>query len=267
MKKPFRVLCFIAAFFLFTASLPVSAEELRGYSKKEGYIYVTLGQYPQFIDGGNPLKQSWRWYMSKTSVTREDFTPEPILWRVLTADDEKAYLTSEYVLFAMPMHRDYNEYAKIGSDFGRTELCAYLNDTFLTEAFTPEEAEMLLPCETFGKVFLLDSADVKNADIGLGTGKGLRCWGTEYAIRVTGAYVFESMNGSHSAYWVRNQATSDARHARCTKHDGSLGHIIADRDNEGVRPAVWLAMDSFDIAGGSGTKEDPYTLSPKLTPQ
>ena len=71
------------------------------------------------------------------------------------------------------------------------------------------------------------------------------------------------MDGSHGAYWVRDPSTSDARHARCTKHDGSLGHIIADRANEGVRPAVYLASGTWDIAGGSGAKDDPYQLIKK----
>ena len=68
------------------ALLPVlaSGEEglLRGYSREEGYVYLTLGEYPQTEDGG----------------------VEPILWRVLETDGEKAYLLSEYILFARPMH-------------------------------------------------------------------------------------------------------------------------------------------------------------------
>ncbi len=261
-KKCAIFLCFLMLIHVCTA-FAGEDDLLRGYSKKDGYVYVSFGQYPQFITEGVPEKQAWSWYASKTAVTRDDFQPQPILWRVLKEDDSTYYLTAEYVLFAMPMHVDYDEYARIGSDFGNTELCTYLNDQFASDAFTPEELEMLLWYETFGQIFLLDSADVKDASIGLGTGRGLRCYATEYAIRVTGAYVFEPMNGSHSAYWVRNQATSDPRHARCTKHDGSLGHIIADRDNEGVRPAVYLLKDSFEITGGSGAKDDPYQIQPR----
>lgn len=265
-----KLIAMTALILLAAAVAGVFGEEtaLQGWSGDDGYVYVTLGRYPQTIDGGGEAeKMGWKWYSKKTKVTRDDAVTEPILWRVLTVDDEKAYLCSEYILFAMPMHRDYNEYAKIGGDFGNTELCAYLNGEFAADAFTEDEISMLTECGTFGKVFLLDSADVKNKDIGMGTNtgrkQGLKAYGTEYSIRVTGSYVFEPMNGSHGAYWVRNQSTSDARHARCTKHDGSLGHIIADRANEGVRPAVYLASGSYDIAGGSGTKEDPYQLIKK----
>ena len=96
-------------------------DALRGWSADDGYVYVTLGRYPQTIDGGGQVeKMGWKWYSKKTKVTREDAQVEPILWRVLTVDGEKAYLCSEYILFAMPMHRDYNAYAKFGGDFAQT---------------------------------------------------------------------------------------------------------------------------------------------------
>jgi hypothetical protein len=34
------------------------------------------------------------------------------------------------------------------------------------------------------------------------------------------------------------------------------------RDNEGVRPAVYLAAGSYVIVSGSGTMEDPYEIAP-----
>ncbi|MBR4711408.1 MAG: hypothetical protein IKP10_05200 [Clostridia bacterium] len=231
------------------------AEELHGYTKEEGYVYVTLGRYRQTRDGG----------------------VLPILWRILTVDEEKAYLCSEYILFARPMHPDLKEYRDVlKGDFGQTELCHYLNTEFAQDAFTDEEMEMLLPCENFGKVFLLDAADISDRSIGMGKetnmkreGPGLRAWGTEWAIHNNGVeknkqrlYVFQAKYGSHSPYWVRNQSTTDKRHARCTKDGGQLGHIEVGRENEGVRPALWLALDRYAIESGSGTMEDPYVLIP-----
>lgn len=261
----------IAALILLLCLLAAAAcgeGALRGYEKENGYVYVTLGRYPQSIDGGDPEEDNntWKWASTKiadpSSVTVHT---DPLLWRVLTVDEEKAYLCSEYVLFAMPMHTNVNEYKTIGGDFGQTDLSRYLNGTFAAEAFTPEELAMLLPCETYGKVFLLDAEDVKNKGIGMGRElkKGLKAWATEYAVRITGAYVFKIQYGAHSAYWVRNQSTTDRRHARCTKDGGQLGHIISDRENEGVRPAVYLSLDAFEIRGGTGTKTDPYVLGPK----
>ncbi len=65
---------------------------------------------------------------------------------------------------------------------------------------------------------------------------------------------------------MRNQSTSDGRHARCTKDGGQLGHIEVGRENEGVRPAVYLDLSSVRIAGGFGTMDDPFTLIPAAAP-
>ena len=231
------------------------AQLLLPYAPATGYTYVTLGRYPQTAEG----------------------EVRPILWRVLRVDGEKAYLCSEYILFARPMHPSLKEYRDVlKGDFGQTELCHYLNTVFAEEAFTGEEMGMLLPCENFGKVFLLDASDVTDRSIGMGRetnmkkdGPGLRAWGTEFAIKNNRGdrakerlYVFQKKYGAHSPYWVRNQSTSDGRHARCTKDGGQLGHIEVARENEGVRPAIYLALSGLRITGGAGTMEDPYTAVP-----
>lgn len=236
-----RLTAIVLALMLTLSASLACADELRGYTKEDGYVYVHLGRYPQKADG----------------------TVLPLLWRVLTVEDEKAYLCSEYVLFAMPMHVNYTEYKTIGKDFGNTELCHYLNGEFTADAFTEEELSFLQEYETYGKVFLLDAADVQNKDIGMGWGEGLKAWGTEYAIEVTGLYVFRPKFGSHSAYWVRNQSTTDTRHARCTKDGGQLGHIVSDRENEGVRPAVYLDLTQCQITSGTGAMDDPFILGKK----
>ena len=266
MKITARLLCLALALTLLSGAA-LGEAALRGYTSADGYVYVTLGEYMQTIDGGVPEenRNTWKWASNTIKdTTGMTFTKTPILWRVLTVDDTKAYLCSEYVLFAMPMHTNVTEYKKIGSDFGQTQLSAYLNSTFAEEAFTADELSMLLENGTLGRIFLLTSADAQDKKLGMGWGKGLKGWGTEYAIRVTGLYVFLVKHGAHSAYWLMDQSSSDKRHARCTKDGGQVGHIISDRANEGVRPAVYLDINAFEITGGTGTKTDPYTLAPKV---
>ena len=236
MKRCLRTL--LLAALLLSCLTPCLAEDtLRSYDKKDGYQYIALGAYPQTADS--------------------QF--QPILWRVLTVENGQAYLCSEYILFAMPMHESYAEYRTIGADFGQTDLCKYLNGEFSREAFPNGELDLMISLETYGKVFLLDSEDLKNKNIGMGLGEGLKAWGTEYA-KENGLYVFQKKYGRHSPYWTRNQSTSDKRHARCTKDGGQLGHIVANRDNEGVRPAILLDLNALIITGGSGTMDDPFTL-------
>ena len=275
----------LLAAVLLLASCALAEDGLEGYSKEKGYTYLRLGRYPQTADGGI----------------------EPILWRVLTKDDEKAYLLSEYILFARALHNNRNEYAKFKGDFAQTELCQYLNTTFTEAAFTEEELSMLLPCENFGKVFLITRDDMKNKDIGLGawTSKkdptlkqieenpAVRAWGTEWAIKNNGfdpaeypdpkakvrnatdtanitlgekrLYVFQAKYGSCSPYWGRSPSTTDKKQAVCTKDGGQVGRIEVGRDNEGVRPALYLAEGNYSIISGSGTKEDPYEIAPAGT--
>ena len=236
-----RLMCALLALLLTLTTGLAFAQELRGYSKDDGYVYVNLGRYPQKADG----------------------TVLPLLWRVLTADEEKAYLCSEYILFAMPLHVNYTEYKTIGPDFGKTDLSHYLNGEFSAAAFTEEELSLLQDFETYGKVFLMDSSELKNRELGLGVGEPLKAWGTEYAIQVTGLFVYRPRYGSHSPYWTRNQSTTDARHARCTKDEGEVGHIISDRENEGVRTACYLDLSLAEVVSGTGTMEDPFILGKK----
>ena len=280
-RQVVRILFLLAAVLLLTVSA-AAEESLRGYTKEDGYVYLRLGQYPQTADGGI----------------------EPILWRVLTTDDEKAYLLSEYILFARALHNNRNEYAKFKGDFAQTELCRYLNTTFAQDAFTEEEMSMLLPCENFGKVFLVTREDMQNRDIGLGAwtsrkdptlkqieeNPAVRAWGTEWAIKNNGydpaeypnpkakirnatdtanitvgekrLYVFQAKYGSCSPWWGRSRSVSNKTQAVCTKDGGQVGRIEVGRDNEGVRPALYLAADSYEITAGTGTKEDPFVIVP-----
>ena len=271
----------LAAALLAAAGLAAGESALRGYSKEDGYVYLRLGQYPQTADGGI----------------------EPILWRVLTTDDEKAYLLSEYILFARALHTSRKEYEQFGGDFAQTELCHYLNTTFAEQAFTEDEMSMLLPCENFGKVFLVTRDEMKDKKIGLSstvTGSenpkkilanpGVRAWGTEWAIKNNGypeseypdpkakirnatdtanitvaekrLYVFMAKFGACSPWWGRSPAVSHKDQAVCTKDGGQIGRIEVGRDNEGVRPALYLAQGSYEIISGSGTMDDPFEIAP-----
>lgn len=220
--------------------------ELRGYNKKDGYVYLTMGVYPQTAEGDEL----------------------PILWRVLSVEDGKAYILSEYVLLAKPIHSDYQEYANkptnakkpgFDGDFTQTEMSQYLNGEF-TAYFTTAELAQLLPDETLGSFFLVTADDLKDTSLGFGTNQSRKAWGTEYAIE-NGLFVYGSKYGKHSPYWTRNQSTSDARHARCTKDEGEIGRINVITLDLGMRPACYLDMSKVEIVSGTGTMEDPFVLN------
>lgn len=244
MRTINRLIALLAAFLCF-ASAAAAAEALRGYDKKNGYVYVQMGTFPQTADGG----------------------VEPLLWRVLSVKDGRAYLLSEYVLEARRIHGDYQEYANkpsnskkpgFNGDFAQTELSLYMNGAF-TANFTAGELALLTAHEKLGLFFPVTADDLKNKNYGFGTNQSRKAWATDYA-KNNGLFVYGSKYGKHSPYWTCDQSTSDARHARCTKDQGELGRINVITEDLGMRPACYLDTSKVVIVGGSGTMEDPYVL-------
>lgn len=250
MRKLLRFVCLLMA--MMTLLPCVLAEEkrdevsLRGWNKKEGYVYLTLGTFPQTKEGERL----------------------PILWRVLSVEDGKALLLSEYVLEARRLHGDYKEYANkptakknpgFNGDYTQTEMAKYLNGEFASENFYAWERWALAEDETYGLFFLLSADDLKNKDYGFVSNDSRKAWGTEYA-KANGLFVYRAVRGSHSPYWTRTQSTSNKQGARCIKSKGEIGYINVITEDEGLRPACWLRLDQAWIDTGSGTKEDPYTL-------
>ncbi len=289
MKKYLTALLLL----LFLVSSACAEGELRGYSAEDGYVYVLFGRYQQSIDGGVPDdgNQAGKWRKMHQDYSKKnkgkDFDPgelekDPILWRVLSADEEKIYLLSEFILFSMPIHANGKEYGKIRADFTKTELWAELNGPFAAEAFTEEELAMLIDTPELGKVFIPSSDEVSDPVLGFaaksntkiwvnGERKGLnttrRAWATEYAIRVTHAFVYGSDWGNHSPYWLRDECKikgSKPSQAYCTKQEGSIGFYASSNREEGARPGVYLDPGSCRVDGGSGTREDPYIIVPAL---
>lgn len=244
MRKMIRLMCLFLALMCLSAA--AFAEDLRGWNKADGYVYLTLGEFPQ-TEGG---------YV------------EPILWRVLSVDAQKAYILSEYVLEARRIHGDYNEYANkpthkklpgFEGDYTQTEMAQYLNGEFASTRFTEGEIDLILPDEALGLFYLVSADDLKNKDYGFVTNEDRKAWGTEYAL-ANGLFKYQRNRGSHSPYWTRNQSTSNKQAARCIKSKGELGYINVITEDEGMRPACCLDMTKAIVASGSGTKEDPFIL-------
>jgi len=245
MRKMIRMMSALLA-MMCMISAAFAAEELRGWNKTDGYVYLTLGEFPQTAGG----------YV------------EPILWRVLSADEEKVYILSEYVLEARRIHGDYNEYANkpthkkipgFEGDYTKTEMAQYLNGEFALTRFTGGEIDLILTDETLGMFYLPSAEDLKNKDYGFVTNEDRKAWGTEYALE-NGLFKYQRNRGSHSPYWTRSQSTSNKQGARCIKSKGELGYINVITEDEGMRPACCLDMTKAIVASGSGTKEDPYVL-------
>lgn len=251
MRKMLRVLAALLLVCLCLASAAAEEPALRGYDQENGYVYLALGTFPQTAEGG----------------------VLPIVWRVLSVEDGQAYILSEYVLEARCIESDYYAYAHkptdkkypgYDGDFSQTEMSKYLNGDFASSNFSEEELSLIAEDEHLGRFYLVTAEDLKNKELGFGTDKSRKGYGTDWA-KANGLFVYSASHGKHSPYWTRDQSTSDPRHARCTKAKGNLGRINVITVDEGMRPACKLNLDSLSISGGEGTLDAPYTLA--LTPQ
>ncbi len=254
----------VLALLLLAAAGATGEEALHSWAENKAYTWVTFGSYPQWIDGGNPKEDAWTWSRNKFEAgTAPEVTPEPILWRVLETDGEKALLLSEWVLCTHIMHGNQEEYRTLGANFADTDMAEFLRSEFLGEAFSEAEQEALIPDEETGlKVSLPSSAWISSKEYGMGTQKTRKAWATEYAIRVTGTFVYQKGGGQHSPYWMREQSKNAPHAARATKVDGKIGYIGTESDDLGVRPTIWLDLSRAAIEGGEGTMTAPYTMVP-----
>ncbi len=296
-KEMLRRLAAAVIILMLLVSFASAEGELRGYSAEEGYVYVLFGNYPQTIDGGIPDdgQQTVKWRSEyqkakkdkkKTPIDTSALEPEPILWRVLAADDERVYLLSEFILFSAPLHHSGKEFKKFKGDFTKTDLWAMLNGEFAQTAFTEAEFAMLKDNAELGRVFIPSGEEVSDPALGFAadirkkvqvtendgrvtndyhsTNEPRKAWATEYAIKVTGTYVYPYQRRNHSPYWLRDPVSKKANqsHGRNIKNFGQIGTYDCTNPEEGARPGVFLNPAAYRIESGSGTREDPYRLAP-----
>ena len=206
---------------------------LRGYTRKEGYVYVSFGSYPTDADG----------------------TERPILWRVLSTDGVSAYLLSEYILEASQIHSDRNTYR----GWETSDLFTYLNGAFLEKAFTEEEKKLLISrTEDGGLVTLISAPEMQSEALGFISNNARRCLSTDYA-KTTGLYIY-SKGHRYSPWWSRTRSDTNKNQQRRVMDEGKTGRIDVQAKDLGTRPAVNIDLRAAQIASGSGTMEDPYVL-------
>ena len=230
MRKRILIVAILA--FSLLASAAAAGNEIRRYSKAEGYCYLTFGRYPYDEDGGE----------------------RPILWRVLEMADGTAYLISEYILEVSRLHSLAFGYP----GWDKADLNAWLQADFLEAAFTPEETLALRTIPELGRASLPSSEDLKNRDFGFASDQSRRAVGTPWADS-RGLFFYRHKN--HSPYWTRTPSDRDFAH-RSIKLEGNIGYLGVTADDMGVRPVIWLDTGLILLEQGSGTLSDPFVALP-----
>ena len=248
----FAVLLALCAVFSAQAE---DAADLQGYTRA-GYTYVTFGSYPTDADG----------------------TVRPIVWRVLKNQKGEAYLLSEYILFAAPVHGDHEHY----KGWESSDLYKYLNGTFLNDAFTAEEqAALLVRTEDSALVTLITSDEMKDASLGFSSNNARLCLSTAWASVAVDPPIFELPDynywketrnqphlykyskggGKYSPWWSRTRSADYPLQHRRVMDEGKIGRISVGNSDLGVRPAITVDLSLLHIQGGSGALASPYELT------
>lgn len=240
-KKIFPLLLALLALVCASAQAQ-DAAEIAGYSKASGYAYVTFGTYPTDADG----------------------TEKPILWRVLRSANGEAYLLSEYILFASPVHADYQHY----DGWESSDLYAYLNSDFKADAFSAAEQQALI-CRTEDNalVTLISGDELRDASIGFSSNNARLCESTAWARRERPEnkklqLMIYSKGHKYSPWWSRTRSTDNPKQQRRVMDEGKTGRLSVGNPDMGVRPAINVDLRQLVIAGGSGSMDSPYQLAP-----
>ncbi len=206
--------------------------------------------------------------------TEEGTDKTPIEWLVLDRDGDKALLISRCGLDAQPYNTEYTEIT-----WENCTLRTWLNDTFIDKAFTSEEQKGIILTnvdnsksqgygewdtdgghDTQDKIFLLSYAEAKKYfgveywwNSGADKNTESRVAPTAYAI-ARGTYTSSShktADGQAAGVWWLRSPGDYPGSAAYVFPDGSLSLDDADRDYYGVRPALWVNLDSDVFRSGS----------------
>ena len=169
-------------------------QDIRGYYLgSDGFYYAKVTATPNEItlSSGNTITGGEVYY----------FKVEPIRWRILSIDGEKAFILCDSIIEKMPYQSNYTvngffwyttangaPEGTYANNYKYSEVRAWLNSTFYETAFTELQREIILTttvdnsvestgytsnlsaCEdTEDKIFLLSYSEVTNTDYGFST--------------------------------------------------------------------------------------------------
>ena len=151
---------------------------------------------------------------------------EPIEWRALKVEGNRAYVISEYGLDRVQFNSSFDK----GNDWYSSDLRAWLNDTLLPRAFSPSERR---------RISEVTCLSVSEAQTLFQNCKDRLCKPTTHTYE-QGAYVNDSTGGCW--WWLRSPGTLGFGYAAfvCAAGGDTTSGNGVDRMDVAVRPALWL---------------------------
>lgn len=156
---------------------------------------------------------------------------EPIEWRVLAVEGNRAYAVSQKALDA----RAFNEDADDGNDWGSSDLKKWLENDFASQAFTSDEMSEIDGAPTLLSVD--EANEYFNSDV------YRMCMSTQQAL-YNGALATEGgIYDGTCCWWLRSPGDDSFLAA----YVGTVGRVFSSGNNVdftdlAVRPALWVSV-------------------------
>ena len=178
----------------------------------EAVDYMTFGRYPQTAEG----------------------EVQPVEWRVLARENNKALVISRYVLDARRFDPESN-------DWSESEIRRWLNGEFYNSTFSDEEKVRIISFNQ-DNVFLLSREEAEKY---FAYEVARRCKPTDYA-KAKGALEIDDFSYS---WWLRSPNNSNGVYS--VEDDGDICINCGDvyDDDGSVRPALWINLDGSEKSG------------------
>ena len=205
-------------------------------------MIVAFGRYPQDVQNESGL-----------------FVPEPLLWRVLEVDEKqkRALLITERLIDCRGYHERWEDIT-----WGKCTLRQWMNDDFIRQAFTAEEASLILRVwnenpghyrrgmrgidmyvddgnATWDRVFALSLDEVRRKDY-FSNPNARTASMTLYAKQKTS-------DGYYTGWWWLRSPGIHSNYAACVLTYGDVAYeygYSVDYSGASVRPALWLNLES-----------------------
>ena len=173
---------------------------------------------------------------------------EPIVWKILSIEENRALLLSAYGLDA----KMYND-SDADVTWETSALRSWMNGEFFENAFTQSEQEQIIQVEnlnyvnllyktpggerTLDKVFLLSINEARNY---FESAENRQCEGTVFAKH---SHLWIDENNGYSWWWLRSPG-EEKNFGAIVDSDGNIINSGTQVDNnEGlVRPALWISF-------------------------
>ena len=223
---------------------------------------ITFGNYPQSlykpkqsptnpIDGKTYIDSDGTKMVYKNSKC---FKVEPIKWRVISVDENDAFLLAEKCLDSQPYNKE-----ETAVTWETCSLRTWLNNDFFNRAFSSEEQAVIKETtvvnndtpnsdndkkdiiNTSDKIYLLSLAESQNVKYGFSEGYNVTNQAREAEITSYG-------NGGHYyEWWLRNSSMSNPSCVYTVEQNGEIDdNALCDNDagNVGVRPVLHINLDT-----------------------